>query len=299
MGMDIKLKDGYTICFLGCGTMGTAVLGAVLDSLSKGNKEGDAPKPGKFMACVTRQESADRLHKDLTSSAPDIPVEILIKDNGSAYKADVFVLGSKPYMAEKILTPLQQMLEGKVLVSLLAGKTIADIESYSGRCPKPLVVRAMTNTPSRIGAGMTVLSFPDNADVDESVVKAVSWIFEQTGKCITLEEKQMDVSTALCGSSPAFCFLIIEALADGAVRMGMPYNTAFQCAAQSMLGAAKMVVESGQHPAVLKSAVCTPGGTTIGGLLALEDKGVRSSVARAVEESTNIAKSLGGGAAKK
>lgn len=173
MGVDIQLKDGYTICFLGCGTMGTAVLGAVLDSLSKGNKEGDAPKPGKFMACVTRQESADRLHKDLTSSAPDIPVEILINDNGSAYKADVFVLGSKPYMAEKILTPLQQMLEGKVLVSLLAGKTIADIESYSGRCPKPLVVRAMTNTPSRIGAGMTVLSFPDNATVDERCQRCV------------------------------------------------------------------------------------------------------------------------------
>lgn len=137
---------------------------------------------------------------------------------------------------------------------------------------------------------MTVVSLP--AEISDSVRESISWIFNNTGRCLFMDEKFMDVATALCGSGPAFCFLMIEALSDGAVKMGMPYPVAQECAAQVLHGAAQMVLE-GNHPAVLRNAVCTPGGTTISGLMTLEDNKVRSAVARAVEEATNVATRLG------
>lgn len=185
----------------------------------------------------------------------------------------------------------QTNFQGKILISLLAGKTIAQITDMTGG--NALVVRAMTNTPSKLGAGMTVISYPTKTDISytNKVCDSISWIFNQTGRSISMDEKYMDVATALCGSGPAFCFLMIEALSDGAVKMGMPYPIAQECAAQVLHGASQMVLE-GSHPAVLRNAVCTPGGTTIGGLMILEDGKVRSSVANAVVEATNIATSL-------
>jgi pyrroline-5-carboxylate reductase len=139
---------------------------------------------------------------------------------------------------------------------------------------------------------MTVVSLPEDIEIPDSVYAVIDWIFKNTGRCIFLAEKYQDVATALCGSGPAFMYLVLEALCDGAVRMGMPYDVAKECASQVLIGAGKMVQEGG-HPASLRTAVCTPGGTTIGGLLKMEDAGVRAGVARAVEEATNIATALG------
>lgn len=137
---------------------------------------------------------------------------------------------------------------------------------------------------------MTVVSLPPG--IPDSVRESISWIFNNTGRCLFMDEKYMDVATALCGSGPAFVFLMIEALSDGAVKKGMPYPIAQECAAQVMHGAAQMVLE-GNHPAVLRNAVCTPGGTTIGGLMTLEENGVRSALAKAVVEAADIAEKLG------
>lgn len=136
---------------------------------------------------------------------------------------------------------------------------------------------------------MTVVSLPPG--VPDSVRDSISWIFNNTGRCLFMDEKFMDVATALCGSGPAFCFLMIEALSDGAVKKGMPYPIAQECAAQVLKGAAEMVLQ-GNHPAVLRNAVCTPGGTTIGGLMKLEEHGVRSALAQSVVEAADIAEAL-------
>jgi pyrroline-5-carboxylate reductase len=283
---EFKLEHDYKVGILACGTMGTAVLNAIVEGVSDRQRSSDSgPIPDSFCAAVNSRSSADRLQKLYGDK-----VQIIVGDNASLVaQSDVIVLGCKPYMASKILGDIDaEKFKNKVVISLLAGKTIDELFELTGR--NAIVVRAMTNTPSKIGAGMTVVSLPANAT--DSVRSAIEWIFNRTGRCLFLDEKLQDVSAALCGSGPAFLYLVMEALCDGAVRMGMPYNIAQECAAQVLVGAGQMVLEGG-HPAVLRNSVCTPGGTTIGGLLVMEDNKVRSAVARAVEEATNIATKLG------
>lgn len=283
--MTYTLSNGYTFGVLAAGTMGTAVLNAVVTAISENkDKESSVAKPSKFIAGVNSAKSVERLEKHFGSKVP-----VSAGDNAKIVKeSDIIILGCKPFMLEKILGPIpNELFKGKIIVSLLAGKTIEQTAALTGN--NALVVRAMTNTPSKIGAGMTVLSYPEGTP--GAVKGPIGWIFDQTGRSMVMDEKYMDVATALCGSGPAFCFLFIEALSDGAVKMGMPYPLAQECAAQVLHGAAQMVLE-GNHPAVLRNAVCTPGGTTIGGLSVLEKGSVRSSVAGAVEEATNIAARL-------
>lgn len=278
------LKPGYTIGVIACGTMGTAVLNAIITAASAIDaKDAKAPLPGRFLTSVNSQKSVDRLNGIFGDK-----VQVSLGNNANIVKeSDLIILGCKPFLADDILSPIdKELFKGKTLISLLAGKTIDQLTEMTGAT----VARAMTNTPSKIGAGMTVVSLP-KVEIDESVRESISWIFNNTGRCLFMDEKFMDVATALCGSGPAFCFLMIEALSDGAVKKGMPYPIAQECAAQVLHGAAQMVLE-GNHPAVLRNAVCTPGGTTIGGLAVLEDKGVRGAVANAVVEATNIATAL-------
>ncbi|ANB12484.1 pyrroline-5-carboxylate reductase [Sugiyamaella lignohabitans] len=290
---ELSLERGYTIGALACGTMGTAVLSAILRGVGEiGESEGGGEEeglvlPGKFYATVHSEKSYDRLGKQFGSK-----VELLRSNEELVEKSDVILLGCKPFMAEKILSaiPESAYTKKKIVVSLLAGKTISFLKqlTYS----KALVARAMTNTPSKIGAGMTVVSVDPAEPASSSVQTSVGWIFKQTGRCLFLDEKHQDAATALCGSGPAFLYVVTEALIEGGVRMGLPYAIAQECAAQVVAGSGQMVLESNEHPAVLKSQVCTPGGTTIGGLLVMEDNHVRSSISRAVEEAANIAASF-------
>ena len=278
------LKPGYTIGVIACGTMGTAVLNAIVTATTASDsKNVKTPLPGKFLTSVNSQKSVDRLNGIFGDK-----VSVSIGNNDKIVSSsDLIILGCKPFLADDILSSIdKELFRGKTVISLLAGKTIEQLTTLTGAT----VARAMTNTPSKIGAGMTVVSLP-KVDIDETVRDSISWIFNNTGRCLFMDEKFMDVATALCGSGPAFCFLMIEALSDGAVKMGMPYPVAQECAAQVLHGAAQMVLE-GNHPAVLRNAVCTPGGTTTGGLSVLEDKGVRGSVASAVVEAANIATAL-------
>jgi pyrroline-5-carboxylate reductase len=283
----IEIKPGYTVGVLGCGTMGTAVLNAMLETKAK-TQDHDKSSiiPGRFLAAVNSEASAKRL----TDAYGDKVELFLQKNNDLVKQSDMIILGCKPFMLDKIVGDIpHDLFKGKIVVSLLAGKTIAQLEDYTG--DHAVIARAMTNTPSKIGHGMTVVSFPQHG-VTDSVRNSINWIFENTGRCLFLEEKHQDVATALCGSGPAFSYLFMEAMCDGAVRMGMPYPLAQECAAQVLKGAAEMVHQEG-HPAVLRSKVCTPAGTTIGGLMVMEDNKVRSAVARSIEESTNIATALG------
>ncbi|KAK9454718.1 pyrroline-5-carboxylate reductase dimerization-domain-containing protein [Dipodascopsis uninucleata] len=305
---ELVLADSYTLCALACGTMGSAVLGGVLDALETASLNGNdfnsqiVPKPGRFLACVNREVSAERLQSTFGSK-----VEVFLHQHTKAVQqADVVLLGCKPQLCEEILSSkgMREALEGKLLISVLAGKTIKQIQSLVS--PKTVVIRAMPNTPCKIRQGMTVISFapvesPSSSTfslVDESIVTgestkpAVEWIFSQIGRALFLDEKHLDACTALCGSGPAFACVMLEAMTDGGVMMGLPFTVAQELAAQTMQGAARMVLE-GSHPAQIRSSVSTPGGCTIGGLLVMEDGKIRSTIARAIQEATNIASGLG------
>lgn len=262
--------------------------------------------PSRFIACVRRPESAKKIKDALKKIDPFLfedkkVLRIVQNDNVSACReAEVVLLGCKPYMVEDILAEegMREALEGKLLISICAGVSVAQIQEVlygdsvesAAKCH---IVRAMPNTASGIRESMTVIakSVPE-IPLEASAI--VEWIFERIGKVGHLPMSTMDVSTALCGSGPAFFALMLEAAIDGAVAMGMPRAEALKMAAQTMKGTACMVLE-GEHPAILRDKVTTPGGCTIGGLLVLEEGRVRGTVARAVREATVVASQLGKG----
>jgi pyrroline-5-carboxylate reductase len=302
--------------------MGIAILSGILSSLyelqaprnpllSQGTSGTSTPAieetperlPSRFIACVRRPESAKKVKHALADHLK--VVKIVQNDNISAVtEADVVLLGCKPYMVNDILAEegMKEALKGKLLISICAGVPVSQIEQAiygevlngapekEGKCR---VVRAMPNTASGIRESMTVIatSVPP-LPADTSAL--VSWIFKRIGEVVHLPASTMDASTALCGSGPAFFALMLEAAIDGAVAMGLPRAEAQRMAAQTMRGAAGLVL-AGEHPALLRDKVTTPGGCTIGGLLILEEGRVRGTVARAVREATVVASQLGKG----
>ncbi|KAI0463089.1 hypothetical protein LJB42_003105 [Komagataella kurtzmanii] len=270
-----SIGNEYTITILGCGVMGTAVLSAILNSEF-------SPYPSRIICCTGSQKSAEKLASTYSKIETSYGSEQNIR---AVEESDIIILGCKPFYCEQIMEQVKEGLHDQLLISLLAGWTLTQLERYS-----KYVARVMTNTPAKFGCGMACVSLSSHAEqYEDLVLKLVGPV----GKAIRLPEKNMDAATALVGSGPAFCLLMMESLIDGAVQKGLPFAIAKDAAAKVMEGTARMVLETGEHPAALKSAVCTPGGTTIGGLMAMEDRGVRSGIARGVEEAANIATSLG------
>ncbi|OJA14829.1 hypothetical protein AZE42_00780 [Rhizopogon vesiculosus] len=306
---------GYTLCVLGCGTMGVAIISGVISGLQSNQNPHAIPKweshtPGTctptadslepslasfFVATVTRPESAQKLQNTFgLLGGLGSSVKILVGENlAAAQQADVVILCCKPQQAHAILSQdgMQQALEGKLLISILAGVTISQLTRWVS--PTTKVVRAMPNTPCRIREGMTVVSnlpVSEDVELDRSIILK---IFSSIGRCRFLEEKHFDACTALSGSGPAFACIFLEAMADGGVMMGLPRAEALELAAQTLQGAARMVLQAGAHPAQIKDSVTTPGGCTIAGLLAMEDGRVRSTIARAIQVATERASELG------
>ncbi|KAJ6630622.1 pyrroline-5-carboxylate reductase [Mycena sp. CBHHK59/15] len=307
---------GYTLCVLGCGTMGIAILSGVIDSLDSSNSRTgraaskweshtpgtltpvgppDASVPDRFIACVGREESANKLRSIFGAlGALGAGVEVVASRNLEAVqKADVVLLCCKPQLAHSILgeTGIKEALDGKLLISILAGVTMSQIIAWV--LPSTKVIRAMPNTPCKIREGMTVVStlpITPSTEVDRAIILK---IFSSIGRCRFLDEKHFDACTALSGSGPAFACIFLEAMADGGVMMGLPRAEALELAAQTLQGTARMVLQGGAHPAQIKDTVTTPGGCTIAGLLAMEDGRVRSTIARAIQVATERASELG------
>ncbi|KAI5862319.1 pyrroline-5-carboxylate reductase [Durotheca rogersii] len=307
-----------TLSVLGCGTMGIAILSGILSSLqemsgpkplqtpsgrSTPQDEVPAQLPSRFIACVRSPESAKRVKQALWAHSSSL--KVVQRDNVSAVtKSEVVILACKPYMVEELLNEpgLSKALHGKLLISICAGVTVPQIEKVlhgavpekdpevDGRCR---IVRALPNTASMVRQGMTVVA-NSNPPLPPHTSSLVTWIFRRIGDVLYLPAESMDASTALAGAGPAFFSLVLEAAVDGAVSLGLPRAEALRMAAQSMKGAAALVL-SGQHPAVLRDNISTPGGCTIEGLLVLEDGRVRSTVAKAVKEAAVVASQLGKG----
>jgi len=269
------LAKNQTLTVLGCGTMGEAIVRGILRS---GRLE-----PAQIFATDRRAEVAKSLrekHGIRTTS-----------DNREACRAgDVVLVCVKPHEVGPLLRDAEtaKLLAGKLVISIAAG---IRLDQLAGWLPQSAVVRAMPNTPCLIGEGMTVIA--RGAGVTDDHAKVAMEIFGCVGGCLEAEDKTMDAVTSLNGSGPAFAYIVLEALCDGGVRMGLRRDTAMQIAAQMLQGAARMVLQTGLHPAALKDQVTTPAGSTIAGLLILEDGRIRSVIARAVEEAAQVASKLG------
>jgi len=215
-------------------------------------------------------------------------------DNPAAVAgADVVLLCTKPKQAAEVvseLTAAGSLAHAPLIVSIAAGVPTSALESAAGATPLR-IVRAMPNTPCLIGHGMVVLSRGSHAS--EADLALATSLFEPLARVARLDEEHMNAVTGLSGSGPAFIYVIIEALSEGGVMTGLPRKIATELAAQTVTGAARMVLDTGRHPAALKDDVTTPAGCTISALLSLEDGRLRSVLARGVQEAARTAAGLG------
>ncbi len=211
-------------------------------------------------------------------------------DNKDALLCDYIVLAVKPFILSKVLEGIsEENINGKVFISIAAGISVAEIKSILGDGAK--VVRVMPNTPAQVGEGMTVIAKPDEC-VTEGELSDVVKIFDAVGKTEIMQESMINVVTGVSGSSPAYVFMLIEAMADAGVAGGIPRDAAYRLAAQSVLGSAKMVLETGKHPAELKDMVCSPKGTTIEAVAELEARGFRSAIIEAIKKCNEKANNI-------
>ena len=254
-----------TFGFIGCGNMGGALARAMAKTVS----------PKEILLTNSSLEKARALAEELGCGVAESNERI-------AATAEYIFLGVKPQMMEGMLAPLRKTLAERptrfILVTMAAGLTTARIrEMAGGDYP---VIRIMPNTPSSIGEGMILYSADSGVlDIELQVfLNAMS----AAGRLSPLPEHLMDAGSAVSGCGPAFVDLFVEALADGGVACGLPRASALEFAAQMVMGSAKLILESGQHPGALKDAVCSPGGTTIQGVRALEEGGFRGTVMNAV-----------------
>ena len=207
-----------------------------------------------------------------------------------AGNAQVLILSVKPQIMDRVLLEVGKRVQRDALViSVAAGVSTAAIEARLP--PGTRLVRAMPNTPAQVGAGATALS-PGSHATDADMA-AAQFIFDAVGITVVLEESHLDAVTGLSGSGPAYMFLILEAFADAGVKVGMARRNAQRLAAQTMMGAAKMLLETDEHPGRLRDMVTSPGGTAIAGLHTLEQGGLRTTLINAVESATRRAQELG------
>ncbi len=202
------------------------------------------------------------------------------EDNAEVFKhSDVIVFAVKPNVLPVVLEEAKPFSKDKLFISIAAGVTLETIEAVLGK--KAKVIRAMPNTPAKVNCGMTVIS--PNQNISDSELLDAEKILESVGSVVRLEEKYINAATALHGSSPAYIYMLIDAMADCGVKYGIPKDISLQLAAKAVEGSAKMVLESKEHPLSLKDAVCSPGGTTIEAVLTLEKTGFCASVTQAVD----------------
>ncbi|HIE65064.1 MAG TPA: pyrroline-5-carboxylate reductase [Nitrospiria bacterium] len=209
----------------------------------------------------------------------------------AARDGDIIILGMKPFAVDAALAEVKSELGKKVLISVAAGVPLSRLASGLEREAK--IIRAMPNAPALVQSGATVLS-PGKGVGDKSLGLALR-IFESIGKTWVMEERYLDAVTGLSGSGPAFVFLMIEAMADGGVKSGLPREIALSLAVQTVWGAAQLLLQTGDHPARLKDFVASPGGTTIEGLQKLEEANVRAAFLSAVEAAARRSRELGKG----
>lgn len=262
------------IGFIGLGNMASAMIGGMLDT--------GTFSPDEIIGSAKTQATADRASQRFGIAAGTDNQE-------TARQADVLILAVKPVFLPEVISEIKNIVdETKLVISIAAGKSIDWLEQEFGR--KLRMIRCMPNTPAMVGEACTCICLKE--DVSKQDEETARKIMNSFGKASVLPERLMDAFIGVAGSAPAYVFLFIEAMADAAVLAGMPRAQAYEFAAQTVLGSAKMVLETRQHPGVLKDMVCSPAGTTIEAVKVLEEKGMRAAVIDAVnacvEKSRNL-----------
>lgn len=260
------------ITFIGAGRMATAIAGGLIQS--------GVPKGA--IAAFDISEAAGQNFTDATG----IKIELDIKHAVS--NASVVIIAVKPQSMEAALPPIAEYISDKLLISIAAGVTIENLQNLSS-CNR--IVRVMPNTPALVGEGVSAYALGTGATKADADITEL--ILGATGSFCAVSEKQLDAVTGLSGSGPAYVFSFIQALSDGGVQAGLPRDIASKLAAQTALGAAKMVIETGEHPAVLCDQVTSPGGTTAAGLSVLADRAFKGTVSSAVMAATERSIELG------
>lgn len=263
-----------TIGFIGCGNMCKAIIGGIVKA--------NIVSPNSIMASGLKE-------KNLNEAAEKYGIKITTDNKEVAKNSDILVLSVKPNIYPTVIKEIKdQVKDNVIIVTIAAGKSIESTESAFGK--KVKVVRVMPNTPALVGEAMSALT--PNEVVTKEEIEFILDIFNSFGKSEIISEKLMDVVTSVSGSSPAYIYMFIEAMADAAVLDGMPRAQAYKFAAQAVLGSAKMVLETGTHPGELKDMVCSPGGTTIEAVATLEEKGLRNAVISAMRICTKKSKEM-------
>jgi pyrroline-5-carboxylate reductase len=263
-----------TVGFIGAGQMATA--------LAKGFIAAQSVPAGSIVACDVFPEAGQRFVEQTGARIVGSIREV-------AAGANIVFLAVKPQHMNQALVELHDVIRlHHLVISIAAGISLKTMAAGLGDYAR--LIRVMPNTPSLVGCGASAFSRGSQATNDDAVL--VQRLLSNVGLAVEVPEKLLDAVTGLSGSGPAYVYQIIEALSDGGVRMGLPRETATKLAAQTVLGAAQMVLTTGQHPGALKDAVTSPGGTTIAGLHALERGGLRGVLMDAVEAATERAREL-------
>lgn len=256
-------KMNKKIGFIGCGNMAKAMITSIIKAELVGSEsvfasDGYQPSLDDAKTCLGINTTMD--NKEVVKSS------------------DVIFLAVKPNIYDAVMQEIAPLVDGKLIVSIAPGKTLAYLENGLGKDTK--ILRTMPNTPAMVGEGVTAICPNNNVTKeDQEVLETIIGTF---GTAERIDEKLFDAVVAVSGSSPAYVFMFIEAMADAAVLQGMARDKAYRFAAQAVLGSAKMVLDTNKHPGALKDMVCSPGGTTIEGVAVLEEKGMRSAVIQAM-----------------
>lgn len=262
------------IGFIGCGNMGSSMVGGLIKSGFLKSED---------IIVSTKTEASSKKISD------EFKVTTTLDSKLVARESETIILAVKPYMYKSMVEEIKsELTDDKLIITIAAGISINNMEEWLGDDCK--IIRTMPNTPALVGQAMSAVC--TNKNVSKEELQYCINIFESFGECTELEEKYFDGFTAVAGSSPAYVFMFIEAMADGAVKLGIPRSKAYKMAAQSVLGSAKMVLDTGKHPGELKDMVCSPAGTTIDAVVELERLGFRNSVIQAMDKCAERSKNM-------
>lgn len=256
------------IGFIGMGNMGSAMLKGALNTFSSGD--------------MTFYDPKESIRDDISAET-----HVIAADSASECAKDVkyLILAVKPQVYDDVAKEIwNDITTDHIVISIAPNITISELMEMYG--PKTRIIRAMPNTPAMVGAGMTALSAGDALFTDEEINTVIKF-FESFGKCRFVPENLMSTVVCASSSSPAYVFMFIESLADACVKYGMTRKDAYEFVAQAVYGSAKMVLDTGMNPAQLKDNVCSPGGTTIRAVEALEENGMRNALFKATEKCFN------------
>lgn len=260
--------------FIGTGNMASAIMGGLIKK--------EILKPTEIIGADLFEAGRERTQKEFG-------INVTADNKEVVRQSEVILLSVKPQYYEDVIKEIKDLItDNQIVITIAPGKTLSWLKEQFGKPVK--IARTMPNTPAMVGEGMTAVSFNELLSQEEK--DYVLTLLASFGKVEVVAENLMDGIVALSGSSPAYVFVLIEAMADEAVLSGIPRAQAYKIAAQAVLGSAKMVLETGKHPAELKDMVCSPAGTTIAAVSKLEEKGFRSAIIEAMQECVAVSKSL-------